>query len=100
MALDFPASPTHGQQYSLNGVLYTYDVTSSSWLTTYVTPDFGVMANVANVYIVTNSAFGVANAAFGVTNASFGVANAAFNKANTPGVTTGKAIAMAIVFGG
>lgn len=51
-------------------------------------------------FTVTNSAFGVANAAFGVTNASFGVANAAFNKANTPGVTTGKSIAMAIVFGG
>lgn len=99
MALDFPASPTHGQQYTLNGISYTYDVTSSSWLTTYVTPDFGIMANVANVYIVTNSAFGVANAAFGVSNTAYGAANAAFSSSNTK-ASTGKAIAMAMVFGG
>jgi hypothetical protein len=117
-----PGSPNPGQLWfnSDLGRLFIYysDGDSSQWieaspasgslevalLNSYV----NVAANLAisawtasnAAYTTTNAAFTVANSAFGVTNASFGVANAAFNKANTPGVTTGKAIAMAIVFGG
>ena len=117
-----PGSPNPGQLWfnSDLGRLFIYysDGDSSQWieaspasgslevalLNSYV----NVAANLAisawtasnAAYTTYNAAFTVSNSAFGVANASFGVANAAFNKANTPGVTTGKAIAMAIVFGG
>lgn len=31
MALEFPASPTNGQTYLVNGVLYVYDLTKTIW---------------------------------------------------------------------
>ena len=59
------------------------------------------------MFIQANAAFAQANsssnvgisAAFTQANAAFLQANSSYNKANTA-VTTGKSIAMAIVFGG
>lgn len=60
-------------------------------------------ANTAEVLAETsfsqaNLVFGVANTGFGVANLGFSHANAAFSAANNA-ASTGKAIAMAIVFG-
>lgn len=32
-ALDFPANPIDGQQYSLNGIIYYYNASVGAWLT-------------------------------------------------------------------
>ena len=36
MALNFPASPTNGQTYTLNGITYTYSTTFNAWKETSV----------------------------------------------------------------
>ena len=57
MAFNFPAGPTNGQTYSLNGTSYVYNSTLGAWLTTSVFTSFG------NSYATVNAAFSVANTA-------------------------------------
>lgn len=49
-ALNFPSSPTNGQQYTLNGVTYYYDATVGGWLTTLVTSPL-VFPSISNTQV-------------------------------------------------
>lgn len=123
-----PGTPTPGQLWfnSDLGRLFIYysDADSSQWieaspasgslevalLNSYinVAANLAISAfNSANAaYNVTNTVFSLTNAAYTssnsdyvVSNAAFNTANASFNSSNTK-ASTGKAIAMAMVFGG
>lgn len=64
------------------------------------TPRFtGPVPVASDAFTQANTARNQGNSAFTQANVSFAQANTAFDKANT-GASTGKAIAMAIVFGG
>ena len=59
-----------------------------------------VAANLAiSAFNSANAAYSGSNAAYSGSNAAFNTANASFNSSNTK-ASTGKAIAMAMVFGG
>lgn len=92
-----PGSPSQGSLWwnSDYGRLFIYyvDGDSSQWVDSTPSNDIKIAIDIAN------AASNIANAAFGVTNTSFSVANAAFTSSNTK-ASTGKAIAMAMVFGG
>ena len=123
-SLDFPSNPTNGQTYALNGVTYYYNSSMGAWLTQIVASTITSSSNTqvmfndagvsngsyglvfdktANTLSVTNLTLGGSNtynwinSSFNTANAAFNTANAAFAAANTK-VTTGKSIAMAIVF--
>lgn len=90
MAIDFPNSPTLNDTYSVGGKTWYYDGTGwslRSVLTTSGTITTGDLADNA----VTNAKLASGAA---VANLGFTPANAA------TAATTGKAIAMSIVFGG
>ena len=57
MALNFPASPTNGQTYTLNGITYTYSTTFNAWKETSVINVQG------DIYGAANQVFAIANAA-------------------------------------
>lgn len=76
MPLDFPATPTGGQTYVLNGVSYIYNATLGAWTTTSIINSFADISGVAN------AAFGVANGAFGFANGVSTNTTAAFSAAN------------------
>ena len=84
--------------------LYYDDGDSQQWVETVPAPgsfDSTTVSSYANSAAsqIVGSAFTVANAAYTTANNAYIVANASFNAANTK-ASTGKAIAMAIVFGG
>lgn len=81
MPLNFPSSPTNGQQYVSSNITYFYSTASGGWLTTAVPTDSS-MASMSAAFAVANAAFDAANAEYTITNTAFGVANAAFNAAN------------------
>ena len=105
-----PTSPTTGQLWwnSEYGRLFVYydDGDSSQWVDTNPATDLGYVQDLANAafntansaatYAYVNTSVAAANS---YTNAAYIVANAAYGAANSA-ATTGKAIAMAIVFGG
>ena len=109
-SLDFPSNPTNGDTYTLNGVTYYYNSSMGAWLTQIVA---STITSSSNTQVMFNDA-GVSNGSYGlvfdktantlsVTNLTLGGSNtynwinASFHAANTK-VTTGKSIAMAIVF--
>ena len=113
-----PSSPTDGQLWwnSEYGRLFVYynDGDSSQWVDANPATDYRPIWTSANAaFDNSNAAFNTANAAYNNANAAYNNANAAYNAANTTqtltvaafdtannAATTGKAIAMAIVFGG
>lgn len=116
-SLDFPSNPVNGQTYALNGVTYYYNSSMGAWLTQLTSMN---IASSSNTQVLFNDA-GIANGSSGLVfdktantlsinnltlggsntynwiSASFNTANAAYANSNTK-VTTGKSIAMAIVF--
>lgn len=85
-ALDFPSSPTNGQQYTLNGITYYYDAVTTGWLTTYVASpiiDFTSANNWANTKLSNVVAGGPVNISW---TANGGYTNATIN-ISTSGVT-------------
>ena len=123
-SLDFPSNPSNGDTYALNGVTYYYNSSMGAWLTQLTSMNIASSSNTqvlfndagiangssglvfdktANTLSVNNLTLGGSNtynwinSSFNTANAAFNTANAAFAAANTK-VTTGKSIAMAIVF--
>lgn len=76
MAINFPASPNNDDVYNVNNVAYVYNSTKNAWFVANSITSFTAGDN------ITIDANGLLTATV------------------TPGVTTGKSIAMAIVFGG
>jgi len=108
--ITFPSSPTTNQTYTVgsktwiwNGYAWDLQLSSAVFSTANGTIAWNtanaafIQANTPNY--VANSASIYANGAFTVANSSFIQANAAFTTANSA-ASTGKAIAMSIVFGG
>lgn len=75
MPINFPSSPTEGQQFVSSNITYYYSTTASGWITTAIPTD-SVVTNL-------NSTIASVNTAFTTTNAAFAVANAAYGNANT-----------------
>lgn len=85
-ALDFPSSPTNGQEYTQNGIKYYYDATSSGWLTTYVTSlNFANVGDTQVVFVDNSQANGSSNLTFNKTLGSLNV-KAIFIDGSPPGV--------------
>jgi hypothetical protein len=87
MALNFPASPTNGQTFTSGLKTWTYD--GSSWV--------GVSGSIVALYSATTLSANGSNGAAGQVLTSAG--SSANLYWSTP-ISTGKTIAMAIVFGG
>jgi hypothetical protein len=100
-ALNFPSSPVDGQTYTLNGVFYTYSSTKNSWIVTnYANSPIGYTGSLG--YTGSQGAgFTGSRGDTGYTGSSGAYAAIGYTGSQgVPGdVTTGKAIAMAIVFG-
>ena len=80
--------------------LYYDDGDSKQWVETVPagTVDTNTIAGYVNpVFALTNGSYTAANSAYAGANAAYAGANAAYTASNTK-VTTGKSIAMAIVF--
>lgn len=85
-ALDFPSSPTNGQEYTQNGIKYYYDATSSGWLTTYVTNlSYANVAEGQVVFVDNSQANGSSNLTFNKTLGSLNV-KALFINGSPPGL--------------
>jgi hypothetical protein len=100
-SLDFPTNPVNNQTYSLNGVTYYYNSAIGAWLTQLSTMN---LSTSSNTQVLFNDA-GVANGSSGLVfdkSANTVSVNKLFvsgqNVAPATYVTTGKSIAMAIVF--
>lgn len=96
MSINFPNSPSDGDNVLINGITYTYDATKSLWKTTAasgatVSVPISIFSNTANsAFQTANSSFEAANTAFTVATSAFGTANtattistSAFGQANT-----------------
>jgi hypothetical protein len=88
-SLDFPSSPTNGQQYTLNGITYYYDSTVGAWLTSVVATTF----DIPTLFSVSNASYGTANAAFEFANGVSTNTTAAFAFANGVAVNAAAAFA-------
>ena len=64
-SLNFPSSPTNGQQYTFNNVTYYYDATLGAWLTTLVTSPL-LFPSISNTQVYFSDATGP-NGNFGLT---------------------------------
>ena len=79
-ALDFPANPTNGQTYALNGVTYYYNSSMGAWLTQLTSMN---LSTSSNTQVLFNDA-GVAN---GSSELTFNKVSSTLN-ANTISVGT------------
>jgi hypothetical protein len=67
MPINFPSSPTEGQQFVSSNITYYYSTTASGWITTAIPTD-SVLTNLNSTIASVNAAFAVANAAYGNAN--------------------------------
>lgn len=86
-AYDFPDSPTNGQTVTVNGITYTYNSAKTRW-------DGAVAETYSDSSVNThlNTSTASANEVLSWTGSDYNWSEG--------GVTTGKAIAMAMIFGG
>jgi hypothetical protein len=104
----FPVSPTNGQTTVVNGISYIYASATNSWKkisssvsNLAVTGNF-VVSNVSAEVVTVSGNVSAANlTTTGNIVASYHIGDGSkLTNLPTTGATTGKAIAMAIVFGG
>lgn len=88
MAATFPSLPSNGDTATVGGRTYTYNSTDDVWQRTGTSPD---TVSIANLTITDTLTAGTAD----ITTLEF----ADSSTQTTAGASTGKAIAMAIVFG-
>lgn len=86
--MPFPTSPTNGQIATVNGITYAYSSASTAWKK--------VISSVGNLTVTNTLTIGNISAT-GNISANYFIGDGS-KLTNT--VTTGKAIAMSIVFGG
>lgn len=108
----FPTSPVNGQTATVNGILYTYASATNSWKKTVTTVGNLTITNTvgAGVLTVTGNATTGNITTTGNVAASYVIASGNVQAAyiqgdgskltNLNAASTGKAIAMSIVFGG
>ena len=85
MAVNFPDSPTNGQQHTVGNAVYSYNSAKGTWV------DVAASSEISNYLQVANST------SFASTTQLEGYLQVANS---TSFSTTGKSISMAIVFGG
>lgn len=104
-AINFPASPTNGQTFTADNKTFVYDSAKTVWK---ITSTGGAAAGESTITVSQNSANEIVSNTLNFINTSTvtvetsnnsGIVNVAFTSTGT-GITTGKAIAMSIVFGG
>ena len=98
MAATFPATPSNGDTATVGGRTYTYNSTDGVWDRTGSSPDTVSTANLTITDTLTASTADVTT----LTASTADVTTLEFADASTQttaGASTGKAIAMSIVFG-
>lgn len=94
--MPFPTSPTNGQLATINGITYAYSSAKTSWKK--VTSAVGNLAITNTLTIGTVSATGNITSSGNIT-ANYFIGDGS-KLTNINAASTGKAIAMSIVFGG
>lgn len=91
-AYNFPDSPTNGQTVTVNGITYTYNSSKTRW-------DGAITQTYSDSSVDThlNSATASANEILSWTGSDY---DWVAQSGGGGGITTGKAIAMAMIFGG
>jgi len=106
MAL-FPSSPTNGQQTTVNGILYTYNSAQTAWVRTNATFTNNDLVLTGNLTVSGDvSTANITGTLIQSTSGGFKFPDgttqttAATGGGGAGGITTGKSIAMAMIFGG